>query len=270
MRYEGDVAILSQEKAIEKLDRDAMSNKGARTPMDSGYVNADRGKMTKFENVTTYRSKIGSLMFIACNTRPDIAQAVCYLSRFNHQPTTADHRAVNRVINYLWETKTKGIRLECDREQCIEIYCDSSYGDCRESGKSTYGYIIFVGGAAVSWTSKRTKMVCTSTLEAELEATVQGLKEGLYVWGVIGVLTGARVSVTLYNDNLGLVKAVNEGKVIERTRPFRVKYYYLREELIKHGIKFEHVSSEDNIADGLTKPLGPTLFMRNREMMKVG
>jgi len=56
-----------------------------------------------------YREAVGSLMFAACVTRPDIMFAVAKMSRYLEKPTTEHWTAVKRIIRYARETATYGI-----------------------------------------------------------------------------------------------------------------------------------------------------------------
>ena len=52
-------------------------------------------------NAVQYKSMVGSLIYAAIATRPDIAQAVAVLAKFNSSPTEAHLTAVKRVFRYL-------------------------------------------------------------------------------------------------------------------------------------------------------------------------
>lgn len=60
-------------------------------------------------------------------------------------------------------------------------YSDSSYASDLEDRKSITGYCFFLGGAIVTWCSKRQCTVLTSTSEAEYVAVSQGAREGVWV-----------------------------------------------------------------------------------------
>jgi hypothetical protein len=49
---------------------------------------------------TYYQSIVGSLMYAALGTRPDIAYAVAALSRYNSRPLTVHLTAAKRVLCY--------------------------------------------------------------------------------------------------------------------------------------------------------------------------
>ena len=52
-------------------------------------------------DIVWYQSMLGSLICVAIATRPDIAQAVAALAKFNSIPTEAHLTAVKRVFRYL-------------------------------------------------------------------------------------------------------------------------------------------------------------------------
>ena len=55
------------------------------------------------------RSAIGSLMYLAVCTRPDIGAAVSSLSRFNGNPGMAHWEGVQHVLHYLQGTSGEGL-----------------------------------------------------------------------------------------------------------------------------------------------------------------
>jgi hypothetical protein len=59
-----------------------------------------------------FRSLIGSLMYLACGMRPDIAVAVAKLSRFLQKPGQAHLDAAIKVMRYLSKTKDVGITYD--------------------------------------------------------------------------------------------------------------------------------------------------------------
>ena len=51
---------------------------------------------------TLYQRKIGSILYAAISTRPDIAFAAARLSRHNCRPGKIHQDAANRVVQYLY------------------------------------------------------------------------------------------------------------------------------------------------------------------------
>jgi hypothetical protein len=75
----------------------------ARTPMKKTELLPYRGRAMIIE-IRSYQRKVGSILYIAVITRPDVALAVSRLARFNQNPSPEHHEAANRVILYLMNT----------------------------------------------------------------------------------------------------------------------------------------------------------------------
>ena len=52
----------------------------------------------------SYREMVGSLMWIAKQTRPDIANAVRAVARFSHDPKEVNVQAAGKIIEHLSAT----------------------------------------------------------------------------------------------------------------------------------------------------------------------
>ena len=70
-------------------------------------------RIRKFEGTAVdrlrYSQVVGSLMYLACATRPDISFAVCKLSRFVSNLGDVHWHAVELVMRYLQGTTNYGI-----------------------------------------------------------------------------------------------------------------------------------------------------------------
>jgi hypothetical protein len=58
--------------------------------------------------------------------------------------------------------------------QVLEVWADTDHGGDLDNGQSTSGYIIKLGGGAISWASKLQPIVALSTTEAEYVTAVLG------------------------------------------------------------------------------------------------
>ena len=131
-----------------------------------------------------YASAVGSLMYAMVCTRPDIAHAVGFLSRYMSKPRKEHWTSVKRVFRYLRGTASYGLcyegRLGLDRVVDIHGFVDANwdgYLDCR---RSTSGYVFNLFGGAISWMSKRQVVVALSTTEYEYMVATHAGKE--VVW----------------------------------------------------------------------------------------
>ena len=88
-------------------------------------------------------------MYLARATRPDISFAVCKLSRFVSNPGDDHWRALGRVMRYLKDTMSYGIRYT-RHPKVLEGYCDANWISDVDELYATSGYVVSLGGGAIS------------------------------------------------------------------------------------------------------------------------
>ena len=138
-----------------------------------------------------YQRKVGSLLFAAIATWPDIAFAVSQLFSFNQRPGKQHHEATNRVFHYLFRTQDYFIRYRGEARDLSSFVCasDASFGDNTLDRKSSQGYIMKLFGRAITWRANKQDTVTTSSTEAELLAISQTAKEAIYLSRLMEALT---------------------------------------------------------------------------------
>ena len=137
----------------------------------------------------------------------------------------------------------------------IVAYSDSDWAG--EPGrKSVSVSVVLVDGIPVAWLSKKQTLVALSSSEAELIALVECVKRVRYVEQLARAF-GLRVSkpVTVYGDNQASLLIAKKG-VISRTKHLDFRKFYVKDLLDSGELKLEYVSTEENLADLMTKPLG--------------
>jgi len=63
-------------------------------------------------------------------------------------------------------------------------------------------------------------------------------------------------------DNQSAIALSRNPEFHKRTKHFNVKFHYQRSVLDAGEIDLQYVPTEEQAADGLTKPLGPTAFVK--------
>ena len=169
----GDIQLLQEKYLEEVLQRFPVENSrfastllppGCKlSTLDSLDTAADKAKMA----VIPYKSAIGSLMYLATCTRPDIAAAVSTLSRYNVNPGMAHWEGVQHVLRYLKGTSGEVICYKEGQPTRIGGYCDASHLTCPDTGCSRGGYVFLSAGGAISWQSKLLANSNLSTCESE-------------------------------------------------------------------------------------------------------
>jgi hypothetical protein len=95
----------------------------APTPYDPSVLLRKNRRIARDQ--LTYSQIIGSLMYLASATRPDISYAMSKLSRFVSKPGDDHWRALERVLRYLKGTMTYGIHYT-GNPKVLEGYCDAN------------------------------------------------------------------------------------------------------------------------------------------------
>jgi len=106
------------------------------TPFEPGNLNA---QSTRTGPTGDYREVLGSLQYAASKTRPDIAQAVNYLSRHAINPTNIDWCVLKRVLRYLSGTKQMAITYRPKGNREMIAYCDANFAGDPDNYRSTSG-----------------------------------------------------------------------------------------------------------------------------------
>jgi len=204
-----------------------------------------------------YLSAVGSLQYLATMTRPDIAFAVSYLGRFNHNPGLQHWAAVKHLFRYL--KGTAGYKLVykgSDDEELFRTYSDASHGDCKETGRATGGYVSLVCGGAIGWSSKRQSFVTLSTTEAEYVAAVEAGKEIMWMRNILSEF-GHIIPFpsTLCVDNKSGIQVAKNPEHHGRMKHLDLRFYWLRDAVEAGSINPVYVPTTQQLADILTKPV---------------
>jgi hypothetical protein len=150
--------------------------KQSTTPADVNVKLVKDDGISKSVDPTYYQSIIGSLLYVAVSSRPDIAQAVGAVSKFNSCPTEAHLTAAKRILRYLKGTINIGLKYEITSDDNLVGYSDADFAGDLDSRHSTTGTLFVMSNGAVRWSSKGQSFVTLSTTEAEyvaLSATTQ-------------------------------------------------------------------------------------------------
>jgi hypothetical protein len=150
---------------------------GVLTPMDPRIIldSAEDRREKELEDITDYQAVVGSLMYAALPTRPDISYKVAALSRYNLWPFTGYMTTAKRLLQYLKSTSNFGLhfngnRIGIDIGNSLVGYSDSDWANDSASRKSQGGHVFLASNAAILWQSRKQTLIAVSTLEAEFIA----------------------------------------------------------------------------------------------------
>jgi len=243
------------------------------TPINNDTISQSTTEVTAV-SAKSYPSLVGSLLWIALQTRPEISQAVSQLSRFVSNPSPAHITAAKHLLRYLNGSRTLGIHYSKTANSTPLIYSDATWASDPESSRSVQAYVILLYGGAVSWHCGIQKSVSLSTTESEWFALSETCKESIYFKHAMSQLRFSGIQqwttnpMTIFEDNQAVIKIAVSGEPKHKhQKHILVRLQYVREQVASKTILPVYIPSADNVADVLTKNLPREPFERFRTIM---
>jgi hypothetical protein len=245
--------------------------KDVHTPMDTGAVlSTDQSSATdaQFKDMkdVPYQRAIGSLMYAATSTRPDITFSVSILSQFMRNPARIHWEAAKNVIRYLKATKNMGLTLSTHANG-LEAYVDADWAS-QPHRHSISGYVVLLHGSPIAWSARKQSLIALSTAEAEYIALTSVAREVLYLKSLLEELyEPADEEIPIYCDNQGAIALASNNKFHARTKHIDIRYHFIRALIRSKDFALQYIPTDENIADAFTKPLPrPRLEKLRRKM----
>ncbi|XP_038697978.1 secreted RxLR effector protein 161-like [Tripterygium wilfordii] len=205
-----------------------------------------------------YASAIGSIMYAMVCTRPDVSYALSVTSRYQGNPGECHWMAVKTILKYLRRTKDMFLVYGGEEELRVKGYTDASFQSDKDNFRSQSGYVFCLNGGAVSWKSSKQETVADSTTESEYIAASDAAKEAVWIKKFIAeleVVPSIADPIELYCDNNGAIAQAKEPRSHQRSKHILRRFHLIREIINRGDVKICRVSTNENIADPLTKPL---------------
>jgi hypothetical protein len=238
------------------------------TPMES-RLKLSKSSSAPAVDPTSYRSIVGSLRYLM-NSRPDLAYSVGYLSRFMESPTAEHMVAIKRVLRYIAGTLHYGCYYQREKEAQLTGFSDSDLAGDLDTRKSTTGVLYFLGSSLITWQSQKQRVVALSSCEAEYIAATTAACQGVWLARLLAELKGENVrSITLKMDSESAIQLSKNPVFHDRSKHIDVRYHYIRECIEENRVKLQSVRTAEELADILTKALGPQQFCELRSKIGV-
>ena len=149
-----------------------------------------------------HQNLVGTLMYLAVSTRPDISHIVSVLSQYNTNYGKEHWVAAKRVLRYLKGTEHIGLHYKADNKP-LTGYADADWGANIDDRRSYTGYVFILSNAAISWDSRKQRTVAMSTTEAEYMSLSECTKEAIHLRRFLEQILGNQNSTIIFNDNQG-------------------------------------------------------------------
>jgi len=285
-RRDNGIIKLSQPRLIDqilkdlRLDGDNVALKD--TPASPSNILRKFPESEPFDNHFNYRSVIGKLGYVDKGSWPDIAYAVHQCARFASDPKKEHGNAVKWLGRYLKATKDEGMTFQ-PQHHSFDCHVDADFSgnwhrdeaqDDPSTAKSRTGFIISYASCPIIWSSRMQTTIALSTTEAEYIALSTALRDVLPLMRLVREMKDSgfdlaveapTVHCKVFEDSSGTIELAKAPKMRPRTKHINVVYHHFRHHVENGDITVTPISTEDQNADLLTKPLKARLVQRHRQ-----
>jgi hypothetical protein len=268
--------------------------KRADAPFKNGYrPEVDISRELSGDEASYYQSLIGILRWIVELGRADICLEVSLMSSHLAMPREGHLEALFHIFAYLkkyhnaemvydptrpvidesafpmadWTLSSMG---EAEQEEVlppdmpkprgkgfiIRVFIDADHAGDEVTRRSRTGFIVYINNAPVYWYSKRQGSVESSTYQAEFTAMkeaaeyVRALRYRLRMMGI-----PVEGPAYIFGDNRSvLANTTNPGSMLKK-KCAAIAYHLIREGVARGEWITAWISTHDNVADLLTKPM---------------
>jgi len=254
---------INQKDYIDKIVKKYMMHKTKRIYTPCHRITMEQRENSRLVDVTSYKSLLGALLYIAVKTRPGIAFSVNQLARNCEKPTKADYDSAMMTLQYLKSTKEKSIYY--NGNETLVGYSDSDWGGDESTRRSTSGFIFLLGNAPIVWKSQTQKCVTLSSAEAECVSLIECTKHALKLRKIIKEITNKELNIKIFVDNNACKAMVEIENARGRIKHMDIKYKFIYENITKNKINLEKIESNKMAADPLTKCIsGPKMSIYSK------
>lgn len=250
---------MTQERYINKiLSRFGMQDcKPRETPCESKFEYTDNAK--KWEDTRLYREAVGSLIYLATCTRPDLSFVVSKLSQHFSEPSEEHWNTVKHVFRYLKGTTNRGLCFKRDDTDALGliVHSDADWAAEVTDRRSITGYCVSLSqkSSLISWKSRKQPTVALSTCEAEYMALATAIQECMYLQQLLKCIDTYQYAQTkVFDDNQGAIALARNPVNRQRCKHIDIKYHFIREAVKSGRICLEYCPTDNMVADLMTKP----------------
>lgn len=225
-----------------------------------------------------YASLIGSLLYLANCTRPDIAFAVSTLSRHLRNPCVKHLGMARDLLRYTLSTRTLGLVYgpppSPPHSLSVVGYSDSDYANStlpvpgeQLTRRSVTGFVFLANGTPISWQSKKQVTVARSSDEAEYQAMATSASQALWLRKLLAELEPPARILKMFCDNMAALTHVRSPGSMNKTKHVDVQFQFVLDRLTRGDLSFQYIHTSLNVADIFTKGLTRLPFEKLRSFL---
>jgi hypothetical protein len=243
---------------------------GSKAPLPTGGAHLSTGTVLpplSDNEKELYPTIVGTIMYLATVSRPDIAYAASMLARFLAVPNGELLDVARKVVKYLNTTidckLTFGQRRHTEIGGVINlptqpdfnaiVYGDADFANCPVTRKSVTGILVLMQGTPVLWSSKKQPIVTKSTTAADYVAASMAADEAILIQKTMDDMGIPQSPIPLLCDNTAAEAMLKNPIETGRTKYLEIHWHYCRGLIEAKKIAIFRVDTKSQLADVLTK-----------------
>ena len=260
---DGKVRV-TMEGFIDELLKEYKITRGKATPGLYDLFERDDSQALSAGHRERFHTAVAKLLYLAMRVKPETLLEVVVLCSRVQNATVGDMKKLYRILEYVYETRDRGIELSGDKIDTITGMIDASFAP-HPDGKSHTGVAVMLGAATIMVKSSKQKLVTLNSTEAELVALSDSTKA---VERCNDFMTGQGITMNtpeLGQDNTSVKWMVEHDEGKWRSKYMRVRQAAVRERVKAGDFIIKYVKTREMVADILTKPAAGVLFRELRD-----
>ena len=240
----------------------------ATTPAAEHLFNINNNPDPLGEELSQYfHTMTAKLLFLSKRARPDLQEAIAFLTTRVKGPDTDDYKKLGRVIKYLRKEPRMALTLEADNTHVIKWWIDAAFA-VHPDMKSHTGATMSMGKGSVYSTSVRQKLNTKSSTEAELVGVDDVMPMVLWTRYFLEA-QGYNVDTDVYQDNQSAMLLEKNGRASsgKRTRHINIRYFFVADRVQSGEVRIKYCPTDDMLGDYFTKPLQGSKFRKFRDQI---
>lgn len=251
---------------------------------DCPQTDEDRAKVKGLP----YRQLLGQIGYACLCSRNDCSYAYKEVSRFSNNFGIKHWNALLSLCAYLRDTiDTHVMHISKGGGMKLTAWSDADWNGQPDQHLSTTGWIIFLGDAPISWSSKTQRCTARSTAEAEYIAASSCAQEIVYLQMLTASIEHHTSTVPVFTntgteEDPGIIRRWREwvqqngdtahhftdslnaianarmppGWLQEALRHIKTHFHFVKQFILDRSISLEHCRGERNCSDIFTKGYG--------------
>ncbi|GMF26347.1 unnamed protein product [Phytophthora fragariaefolia] len=263
------IVYSQRQYVLEVLKRFHMENCNESATPEATTPSATEVPATK--EYLSYRELVGAFQYLVNASRPDIAHATRHLGKYLACYDLTHYAKAKRALRYLKATSDYGLVMDVQPGQGVQVcaYSDGDYANDPVDKRSISGYEILLDNNVISYTSRKQEINSLSTCDAEYVAIAETTKDLIWLAGLCKERCYKHPVPLLLGDNQGDIALTAKPGKHSKWNHIDNKYHMVRRNVELQRITTQHVSTDEMVADVMTKARGGVKFSQFRTAMKV-